>query len=69
MRPGITTPSRKYLGEQLVNEVHNSEKETLYGLLEGQKVTLQTDGWSSIDNTHAIDKAFSTATGNNQKRY
>ena len=38
LRPGITAPSRKYSGEQLVNEVDNSERETLYWLLEGRRL-------------------------------
>ena len=62
LRPGYKPPSRKKLGNELLNSVHDEVcKDMKRNILEeGKTITLMQDGWSNIHNTLLLPIAFTT---------
>jgi len=56
LRPGYKPPSRKKLGNELLNSVHDEVcKDMKRNILEeGKTITLMQDGWSNIHNDPII---------------
>ena len=54
LRPGYLVTSRKMLGGELLEQVHNKMISKGKDELAGREVTLTQDGWSDIHNSPVI---------------
>ena len=50
MRPDYQTPSRKQLGEKILDNAYNSEIASCKKVLSGETVSMCLDGWSNVHN-------------------
>jgi hypothetical protein len=58
LRPGFTPPTRKKLGDQLLNKVHSNLQENMHESLKDKTVTLVEDGWSDPHNNAVIARCL-----------
>ena len=54
MRPGYKVPTRKQVGESILNEVYDEEIAESRLLLKGQIVSMDLDGWSNVHNEPVV---------------
>ena len=63
LRPGYKPPTRKTLSGPLLDRVHSKLQTSMKAKLEGKTVTMQQDGWSTLQNDPVI--ATSVTCGDN----
>ena len=54
MHPGYKVPTRKQVGESILNEVYDEEIAESRILLKGQIVSMDLDGWSNVHNEPVV---------------
>ena len=54
MTPGYQTPSRKQLGEKILDNAYNSEIASRKKVLSGETVSMCLDGWSNVHNDSIV---------------
>ena len=64
-RPGYSPPTRKNLGGELLDQVHEEVEESLYSQLNDCDCTLTLfmDGWSSVKNDPILASSVHTGKG------
>ncbi|XP_055845077.1 uncharacterized protein LOC129911335 [Episyrphus balteatus] len=63
LRPGYQPPSRFDLGNTLLEEIYNEEKEKCFSSVKDQTVNLSIDGWSNVHMEPIICGCVTTETG------
>jgi len=54
LRPGYKPPSRKTLSGTLLDQTHSKLQSTMKTKLQGKTITMQQDGWSTLQNDPVI---------------
>ena len=54
LRPGYVPATRKCLGNDILDSVHESEKAKCKELLRGKTVSMCLDGWSNVHNCSSV---------------
>ncbi|CAG7785743.1 unnamed protein product, partial [Allacma fusca] len=63
LRPGYIPPSRESVGEELLNQVYEKERQMSTTVIKGSIVSLSLDGWSNVTNDPIICSSITTSEG------